>query len=107
MIPCVQTAQRHVSRKKISATINMALSQSITINGKTYKPTIFAIQAQASFAKSLIFVAEARVAVRADNYIWATIASYYSLFHLAISLMFMCPQLIEPTVLTRLGQKAR
>ncbi len=83
----------------------MALSRSITIDGKTNKPTIFAVQAQASYAKSLIFVAEARVAVRTNNYIWAAIASYYSLFHLAISLMFMSPQLIEPTLLTRLVKK--
>ena len=53
----------------------MALSRSITIDGKTNKPTIFAVQAQASYAKSLIFVAEARVAVRTNNYIWAAIAS--------------------------------
>jgi hypothetical protein len=83
----------------------MVLSSSITVDGETYKPTIFAIQAQASCAKSLIFVAEARVAVRANNYIWASIASYYSLFHLAISLMFMLPQLIEPRLLTQLVKK--
>jgi len=45
----------------------MALSRSITIDGKTNKPTIFAVQAQASYAKSLIFVAEARVAVRTNK----------------------------------------
>jgi len=81
------------------------ISHSIAIDGKTYKPTIFAIQAQASYAKSIIFLAEARVAIRANNYIWAAIASYYSLFHLANSLMFMSPQLIEPRLLARLVKK--
>ena len=89
----------------MSATISMACSQLITINGKTYKPTIFTIQAEASFAKSLIFVSEARIAIRTENFIWAAIASYYSLFHLAIFLMFACPQLIEPKLLTRLVQR--
>jgi hypothetical protein len=73
----------------------MALGDSFTVDGKLYKPTIFYIQAQAAYAKSLIFIAEARVAVRAHNFIWAAIASYYSLFHLTNFLMFACPQLVD------------
>lgn len=78
------------------------LDENIRIDGTMYRPTIFAIQAQAAYAKSLIFLAEARVAVRSHQYIWAAIASYYSLFHLSVSLMFMVPQLIEPKLLARL-----
>ena len=74
----------------------------IEVNGKSYQVTIFAIQAQAAYAKSLIFAAEALVAIKSSQYIWAAIASYYSLFHLSISLMYVLPRLIEPKLLASL-----
>ena len=71
-------------------------------SGKTYKTSLFWPQAQASYAKSVIFAAEAKIAIKAGQYIWASISSYYSLFHLTIALMFMVPMLVEQEKLTKM-----
>jgi hypothetical protein len=70
--------------------------------GKEYRGTIFTPQAQAAFAKAIIFAAEAKVANKSRHFIWAAIACYYSLFHLTISLMFMVPRLIDQKKLLKL-----
>lgn len=80
----------------------MSTDEVIEIGGKSYRVTVFAIQAQAAYAKSLVFAAEASVAVRGSQYIWAAVASYYSFFHLSIFLMFTLPKLIKPNLLARL-----
>jgi hypothetical protein len=71
-------------------------------SGNIYKASLFWPQAQVSFAKAIIFAAEARISLKAGQYIWASISSYYSLFHLTISIMFMVPTLIKQDDLTRL-----
>ena len=81
----------------------MTLPSNMTdATGNTYKASIFWPQAQVSFAKAIIFAAEARISVKASQYIWASISSYYSLFHLTISMMFMVPTLIKQDKLTTL-----
>lgn len=80
----------------------ISLSNLIDSSGKEYKASIFWPQAQAAYAKAIIFIAEARIAIKSYEYIWAAIALYYSLFHLTISLMFMVPKLIKQEKLSRL-----
>jgi hypothetical protein len=78
------------------------LSELRDAGGKEYKASIFGAQAQAALAKAIIFAAEASVANKSGQLIWASIASYYALFHLTISLMFMVPKLIEQQELVKL-----
>lgn len=66
-------------------------SDVIEIDGYFYEERLFLPQAQASYAKSLIFSAEAQVACETTELIWASIASYYALFHLGLSLMLLLP----------------
>jgi len=83
----------------------MPSNSPLTIDGQTHKATIFAIQAQASYTKSLVFAAEARVALADRNCLWAAIASYYSLFHLSIAVIYLAPHLVEPALLAQLVRK--
>ena len=78
------------------------LSELKDASGEEYRASIFAIQASAAFVKAIIFTAEARVANKSRQFIWAAIASYYSLFHLTISLMFAAPKLIKQQKLNKL-----
>jgi hypothetical protein len=56
----------------------------IDSSGKAYKASIFWPQALVSYAKAVIFAAESRISIKSHEYIWAAIASYYSLFHLTL-----------------------
>lgn len=83
----------------------MTLPEQISVGNKTYSTSIFVIQAQASCAKGIVFAAEADVAITNSQYIWAAIANYYALFHLASRLMLLVPTLVEPALLERLIKK--
>lgn len=71
-------------------------------SGNLYKETIFWINVESEFAKWIIFAAEARIALRSKQLVWAAISGYYSLFHFSIMLMFMLPTYLEQRKLTDL-----
>jgi hypothetical protein len=70
--------------------------------GKIHKESIFWPQADAEYAKAIIFTAEAQVAAQCGQYMWGAIAGYYSLFHLTIALMYILPKFIKQDKLTEL-----
>lgn len=83
------------------------MTDEMTVGGKTYKTSIFWIQAQASYAKALVFLAEATVAQQNKNYIWASVSLYYSLFHLSLALVFICPHRVKPSLFEKLLERRR
>jgi hypothetical protein len=54
-----------------------------------------------------VFAAEARIAFRQHELIWAAIAAYYSLFHFSLVLVFVLPEEIEPKTFLRLVDKRK
>ncbi|MBI4573462.1 MAG: hypothetical protein HY713_09300 [candidate division NC10 bacterium] len=76
----------------------------LEIAGQYYNAGLFCLQARAAYAKSIVYSAEAVVALRAQEYIWTAIAAYYALFHLSIALMFLLPQELEKNRRGRLAQ---
>jgi hypothetical protein len=54
-----------------------------------------------------VFAAEARIAFRQHELIWAAIAAYYSLFHFSLVLVFILPEEIEPKTFLRLVDKRK
>ena len=71
-------------------------------SGNAYKASVFFAQAQAAYAKSIIFAAEARCAIKKDQYLWAAVSAYYSLFHFTISLMYILPIYVRQDLLNKL-----
>ncbi len=74
----------------------------LEIEGQYYNEGLFLLQAQAAYAKSIVYSAEAVVGLRAQEYIWTTIAAYYALFHVSIALMFLLPRELKGGLRDRL-----
>jgi hypothetical protein len=70
-----------------------------------YNAGLFFLQAQAAFAKALVFAAQARVAVLRRELIGAAIANYYALFHFSLALIFVLPEEIDPKIFQKLMDK--
>jgi hypothetical protein len=62
----------------------------------------FAYNAFASLAKAVAFRSIAIQSLKANERISATVSAYYSLLHLAITLIYLCPDKVEVTLRDRL-----
>lgn len=58
-----------------------------------------------SIGRALLFYAEARASI--DNKIVGAITSYYSLFHLSMFLVFVCPHLLTNNQRNRINTELR
>ena len=58
-----------------------------------------------TLAKAVAFRSLAIQALKEDERISATISAYYSLFHLAITLVYLCPDKLKPSLLIYLRDK--
>ncbi len=66
----------------------------IQVEGQHYNESLFLLNAQIAYCKSVIYSAEASVAVGSRELIWAAIAAYYALFHLSVVLIYLLPSKI-------------
>ena len=65
----------------------------------------FAFNGLASLAKAVAFLSLAKEALKANERISATVCAYYSLLHLAITLIYLCPDKISPPLRNELRTK--
>lgn len=65
----------------------------------------FGYNALASLAKAIAFRSLALQALKTNERISATVCAYYSLLHLAITLIYFCPQYVDTVLLDKLRAK--
>lgn len=63
---------------------------------------VFAYNSLASLAKAVAFRSLAIQSLKANERVSATVSAYYSLLHLAITLIYLCPDKIGDTLLDKL-----
>jgi hypothetical protein len=76
-----------------------------TISQDEQDTAIFSYNAMASLAKGIAFRSIAIRSLKENEHISATITAYYSLLHLAITLIYLCPHKIDNDLRDRLRAK--